>query len=273
MNIPTTTPRQQQILKLLYRHRFLTRKHIQQYFGHKDKRRSTRWLKDLKNKQCIDWLYDADDPDSRSKPAIYFLDINGIRLLRTLHQYPEEELRKRYKDKLRQQDFIDRCLLLADCCLHLEARNKGADAHYAYALEADYGDPASEYAYLSGSELIRPALAFTKWLEPPHEPAVQTYFLDLLDPSTPRYMVGKKLNAYLEYLQTDEWKAASGDNAPPIVLIACPTLAELAYAKRFIRKQLKDAYDDEIPEQIKIRFTTIEKLKTSGLTAIIWEDV
>ena len=273
MNIPAITSRQQQILKLLYRHRFLTRKHIQQYLDHRDKRRSTRWLKDLKNKQCIDWLYDANGPDSRSKPAIYFLDANGIRLLRALHQYPEEELRKRYKDRTRQQDFIDRCLLLADCCLHLEARNKGADAHYVYALEADYMDADNDFAYLADSELIRPALAFIKQPMPSTDAVGQTYFLELFDLSAPRYMVRKKLSAYLEYLQTDEWAVASGDDNAPIVLITCSTTAELIYAKRFVRKQLTDTYDDDVPGEIRIRLTTIEKLKAKGLTAVIWEEV
>lgn len=274
MNLPTTTTKQQEIIKLLYKHRFLERKHIQQYLGHIDKRRSSRWLKDLKEKQFVDWIYDADNPNERSTPAIYFLDINGIRILRNLGVYPENELRKRYKDGTRQQSFINKGLLLAECALHLEARNKQGDGklRYEYALETDYSDPDSDFNFVEESEYIHPDLVFTKSLEADDEDIRQTYIVELFDITTPRYMVKKKIKGYVEYLASDEWEQARGGEELPTVLIGCPTLAELIYTKRYARKQLNDMWDDEVPEEIKIRFSTIEKMKAKGVTAVIWED-
>src|SRR5260370_30795134 len=207
MNLPTITTKQQEIIKLLYKHRFLERKHIQQYLGHIDKRRSSRWLKDLKEKKFVDWIYDTDNPSERSTPAIYFMDINGLRLLGSLGVYPESELRKRYKDGERQKSFINKCLLLAECTLHLDARNRQSDCNlrYEYALEPDYIDPDSDFHFLEESEYIHPDLAFTKSMEADDEDIYQTYIVELFDITTPRYMVKKKIKGYVECLASNEW--------------------------------------------------------------------
>src|SRR5579884_2239122 len=108
--LPPITTKQQEILKLLYRYRFLNRTQIQTLLNHKDKRRIISWLKDLREKQYVDWRYDATDFIAKSQPAIYYLSLNGIRYLRQLDIYPNEDLRKRYKEPNRTQVFIDRCL-------------------------------------------------------------------------------------------------------------------------------------------------------------------
>jgi hypothetical protein len=80
--------------------------------GHADKRRISAWLKDLRQKQYIDWIYDPTNPGDMSKPAIYFLAANGIRLLRQAGAYSEAEVRKHYKDGSRQPSYITSCLLV-----------------------------------------------------------------------------------------------------------------------------------------------------------------
>jgi len=271
MNLPKITNKQQALTRLIYRYRFIERKQLQMLMGHTDKRRISAWLKELREKQFVDWLYDPDNPNEKSKPAIYFLGINGIRLLRELGDYPEEDLRKRYKDASRQQDFVDHCLLLADCCIHLEARDKSGEAvTYTYALEADYADPDNDYAFLSESEYIHPDLAFTKEAETDDDFINQTYLLQLFDLTTPRYMVKKKLKAYVEYFDDDEWEQYKGDEELPIVLIACPTLPELIYAKRYTKKQLEE-HELEDREDVRIRFATTEQVKRQGATGLIWE--
>lgn len=275
MNLPKITPKQQEILILLYRYRFITRKQIQILLGHADKRRSSAWLKELREQQFIDWFYDPSDPNERSTPAVYFLGLNGIRFLRQTGEYDEGELRKRYKDAGRQQDFITRCLLLADCTIQLEQRNKGDNAHYAYALEADYTSYDSDYAILADSEFIHPDLAFTKEAETDENYIKQTYLVQLFDLTTPRYMVKKKLKSYIEYFDSsepEEWQQQTGEEELPIILIACQTLAELIYAKRYARKQLED-YELDEQEDVHLRFATVEQVKRQGVTGLIWEDV
>ena len=51
------TNKQEEILWLLYTYRFLNRIQIQALMGHKGKRRIAEWLKDLRDKEYVHWIY------------------------------------------------------------------------------------------------------------------------------------------------------------------------------------------------------------------------
>lgn len=263
-NLPTITTKQQEILKLLYRYRFLNRTQIQALLKHKDKRRIISWLKDLREKQYVDWRYDATNFIARSQPAIYYLSINGVRYLRETGEYPNEELRKRYKDPNRTQVFIDRCLLIADCCIALQAKNN-SQLQYSWTLLADFADLDHEYGFLNE---LKPHLCFLK------EAGKQTtcYLLEAFDPLMPRYAIRKRIKDYEEYLTSGDWQDQTGYDDSPIILIACPTVADLLYAKRRAKKEIEDN-DLEEDEVSRIRFAIIEKIKQFGVVAKIWEEV
>jgi hypothetical protein len=270
--LPHITNKQQEILKLLYRHRFLNRIQIQAFLRHKDKGLSSKWLKDLKEKQYIEWIYSTDFAE-KTKPAIYYLSLNGVRFFRQLDEYPPEELRKRYTESSRKQPFIDRCLLLADCCNNMEARSADSSSvTYSYATEADYADPDNTYYFLNDSEFVRPQLCYFKEQDTEDGFAATSYLVEIFDATTPRYMVKKKLKGYVEFLDSDEWEQGAGDSELPIVHIACPSIAELAYAKRYTRKLLEDVGLEE-NEDVCIRFATVERIRGLGFTGRIWEDV
>jgi hypothetical protein len=262
MTLPKITNQQQAILRLLYTHRFLDRTHIQALLKHKDKRRIIAWLKDLREKQYVAWIYNPDDFTLKTKPAIYYLGLNGVRCLRQLNAYPKAELNKRYKDASRSQAYISRSLLVAECCITLNAQTT-KNTHYSYITEADYIDPQSDRHFLNE---LRPNLCFTK-----QDGLSQiNYLLEVFDATTPRYMVKKRLKDYVEFLDDGEWEHKTGESEPPIVLVACPTTADLIYCKRRTRKLLEDL---SIDGHIHIRFATVEKLKLQGVTGIIWEEI
>ena len=81
MKLPKLTMKQQEILELLYRYRFLNRIQIQTLMGHKDRKTISLWLRVLRQKQYIEWIYSTDFAE-RTKPAIYYLGLNGIRFLK-----------------------------------------------------------------------------------------------------------------------------------------------------------------------------------------------
>ena len=83
MKLPKLTTKQQEIIHLLYRYRYLDRIQIQTLMRHKDKRRVLAWLKDLRDKDYVEWIYSTDFIE-KSKPAIYYLGINGVRYLKTV---------------------------------------------------------------------------------------------------------------------------------------------------------------------------------------------
>lgn len=257
--LPSITPKQQAILKLLYKYRFLNRKQIQELLKHKDKRRIISWLKDLRDKEYVDWHYDSTDFIAKSQPAIYYLSLNGIRYLRSLNEYPNEELRKRYKEPTRTQSFIERCLLIADCCIALQAKSND-ELKYTCVLPADYIDPDGEYHFLNE---IKPQLFFSKQ----QDDETTCYLLESFEPSLPHYRLKKRLKDYVDYLASD-W---DGDNGLiPIALFICPNTADLLYVKRRIKKLLEEEWPDE---GLHVRVTTLDKVRASGVASMIWEEV
>lgn len=255
--LPSTTTKQQEILKLIYKYRFLNRPQIQALLKHKDKRRIISWLKDLREKQYVDWQYDATNFIAKSQPAIYYLSINGIRYLRETGEYPNEELRKRYKEPGRTQVFIDRCLLIADCCIALQAKSTDK-LEYLCVLPADYVDTEDPQHFLNE---LRPHLFFAKRCDD----GTINYTLENFELTLPRYQLRQRIKDYAEYI--DIWDEENG--SAPIILFICSTTADLLYVKRCVKKQIENSSNDGLV----IRVTTLDKIKASGVASMIWEEV
>ena len=292
--LPKLTKRQQEILKLLYRFRFLNRIQIQTFLGHKDYKTINLWLRDLREKQCIDWIYSTHYAE-RTKPAVYYLGLNSIRQLRQLTRtnedgerqlaYPVAELRKRYRESTRSQTYIDRCLLLADCCVRLEQQNRSgvdnADGRitYFYQTEADYLCDSSYYHLILDGELIRPNLIFCKGKydeQSEGEETLESYILEVFDPTLPRYRIKKRLDNYMQFLEEENytWKEETNTEKLPVILFVCPGTSDLIYAKRRTRWLIAKAleWEDDDVERPRMRFATEEKLKAEGVRAKIWEE-
>jgi hypothetical protein len=276
--LPSLTRKQREIIDLLYSYRFLNRKQIQAFLKHKDYKTINLWLRDLLDKQYVERIYSTDFAE-RTKPAIYYLSLNGIRHLKSFEFYPVDELNKRYRETSRSQTYIDRCQLIADCVIALEqARKVGSlpESWYFYETEADYMRE-SYYHFLSESELIHPHLCFSKEI---YEGGGDTYsdnnyLLEIFDPTLPRYRVKKRLANYVEYLdeESEEWKEGADADKLPIVMLVCPRTTDLIYAKRRMRGLLAELWEYEDEERPRIWFTTINKLKESSVTAEeIWEE-
>jgi hypothetical protein len=260
MKLLPLTAKQQDILKLLYRYRFLNRIQMQQLMGHKDHKTINVWLKDLRAKQYVVWIYSTDFTE-KTKPAIYYLGINGIRFLKTLNSYPIEELRKRYKEADRSEGFILRSMLLAGCCNDLRAKTSQS-VRYAFEMQADYINPESGYHFLGE---LSPQLCFTKQ----QGIKTTTYLLEIFDTTLPRYRVRTRLKNYVDYLIGGDWQRATGKPLP-IVLLVCPRVTDLIYAKRRTKKLLDDEWNTD---GVRIRFTTIEQLQQQGVVGEIWEQL
>lgn len=298
--LPKTTKKQQEILRLLYRFRFLNRIQIQAFLGHKDPKTINMWLRDLRAKGYVEWIYSTHFAE-KTKPAVYYLALNGVRSLRTLTRkvenedgeieivpsYPSEELRKRYKDPTRSQTYIDRCILVADCALALECednanKTKGNKLRYYYQTEADYLLGRSYYHFVLDidDELIHPNLIFCQDKlnkDGKEEQTLESCILEIFDPTLPRYRMKKRLGDYVKLLddEGDTWKEQTDTDKLPILLFVCPRTSDLIYAKRRTRKVVVDAWywEDEDTEKPRIRFTTVDKLKQHGLLAQeIWEE-
>lgn len=280
--LPNITLKQQEILDLLYTYRFLTRIHIQTLLRHKDKKTINLWLKDLRAKDYINWIYNPDHFAEKTKPAIYYLNLNGIRHFQHRGFHPSEELRKRYREHERSQTFIDRCLSIADVCTELYDEKNATHyrtTRYYYETRADYLSDGY-YHFLADNELIKPDLCFNKSAEDSDEAygdpdeIVESYVLEIFDATLPRYRLRHRLKQYVTYLdeETDEWEQGTFGDPLPTVLLVCANLTDLIYAKRRTRGLLADIWDIDDEDRPNILFTTVEKLRKHGvLTKEIWE--
>jgi len=278
--IPKITRKQREILDLIYSHRFLTRIQIQAFLKHKDKKTINLWLKDLRSKNYINWIYDTDNFVEKTKPAIYYLGVNGIRHFSNFDAHPVDELRKRYREHERSQSFIDRSLLLAECCLDLADERNGTyylkTRHY-YETEADYLND-QYYGFLIDDELIKPHLCYhvapdEEYVHP--DEIESSYILEIFDASLPRYRLRNRLKKYVQYLDEElaEWDTGTCGDPPPTVLLICATLTDLIYAKRRTRGLLAEIWEHEDEDRPHIQFTTTEKLTEHGvLNQKIWEE-
>ncbi|HSX31340.1 MAG TPA: replication-relaxation family protein [Candidatus Saccharimonadales bacterium] len=297
--LPKLTKKQQEILRLLYSFRFLNRIQIQALLRHKDPKTINLWLRDLRAKGYVEWIYSTHFAE-KTKPAIYFLALNGVRYLRTLTRkskdedgkivvvpsYPPEELRKRYKEPTRSQTYVDRCVLVADCCLALERENtvyeaKAKKLRYYYQTEAAYLLERSYYHFVLDidDELIHPHLIFCRDKlnkDGKEERTLESYILEIFDPTLPRYRMKKHLSDYVKFLDDEgsTWQEQTNTEQLPIVLFVCHRMSDLIYAKRRTRGLIAEAWywEDEDTEKPRMRFTTVDKLMQSGLlTKEIWE--
>lgn len=258
--LPTLTTKQSEILKLLYTYRYLTRPQLQTLLNHKDKRRIISWLKDLRDKQYIDWKYNADDFITKTQPAIYYLSLGGIRYLRNTRNYPNIEFKKRYKDKDGTDAFIAHCLLIVDCCLALQIKNDES-RHYTWLLPSDYTADGQRSNHLEFLRVLKPHLFFTKR----EGKAVSHYVVEDFAGTLPRYQLRKRLSQYIDFL-TNEW---TSEEPTPIALFICPTKADLIYIKRRAKLLFQDMPD----RPISLRVAAVDSVRASGVTGHIWEEV
>jgi hypothetical protein len=256
------TPKQQTILKHIYRYRFINRIQIQNLLQHKDKKRIGEWLKDLRAKGYIAWIYNKDSVAAKNIPAIYYLELESIRYLRSLNQFPADGLRKRYRESQRQPDFIERCLLVAGACVTLASPIEGVS--YKFTTESDYSDPEHEHHSLM---YIRPQLCFIKSTTSAKDCTTTNFLLEVFLTSSPRYFVQRRIKEYIEYLESSDWEEDFG--IKPIALMACPSLAELIYCKRRARRVLEMVGRSD---DTHIRFATHEDIKRGGVRGPIWEE-
>jgi hypothetical protein len=284
MKLPKITNKQSEIIGLLYRYRFLNRIQIQALLGHKDKKTINLWLRDLKTKQYIDWIYSPDDFALKTKPAIYYLSLNGVRHLKTVEAtdgsswYELEDLRKRYKEATRSQTFIDHSMLIADCCIEMIQAGRETSPtkkSWTLATEADFRHPSSAYYHLFESELVNPNLIIIKRIVKGSgankQEKVSNFLLEVFDATMPRYRIKKRLSNYVEYLGDGEWQDAIGDVKPPVLFLVCPRSSDLIYAKRRTRGILAEEWDDDDGDKPTIQFATLDNLKSSGIAGDIWE--
>lgn len=260
MLLPHITKQQKLIPTFLYKYRFLNRLHIQKLLHHKDKKTINLWLKDLVMKDYISRIYEGKILGANTKPAVFYIGVNGIRFLKTYSDCDLQVIQKLYREGSRQESFISRCLLLVDISLQLEEKSTG-DTTYTVVTESEYLHSDSELHILRG---ISPDLFFTRRVG-----KRRTYYLlEYFDSVFSQAVIRNRIKKYREFLLCGTWEEYIG-RTPPVLLFICPSVSVLIYAKRLTKRLFEEGQLDGI----SIRFTTTDEIKRLGITGDVWEDV
>lgn len=258
MTLPKITNKQQEILILIYQFRFLNRVQIQALLNHKDYKTINQWLKDLTEKEYINRIY-SDKAGENMKPAIYYLNLNGVKCIKSLGFSPVQ-IKKLNREKERSESFISKHILIADIWLDLQSKSDNK-IKFAAATSSDLTDPDYRYNFLAelGIDLLYAKISGS---------VKKYYLLEILEPTLPLYLIRKRIKNYFDFYFSNTWEDNTKENFPT-VLVICPTLAMLISIKRFTKKILSE-YDDT---ELRIEFATEQQVKASGIISEIWEEI
>ncbi len=261
MTLPKQTPKQQEIVKLHYRFRFLNSNQIQKFLNHKNKKTINTWLPDLVQKGYLQRIYDPYTFGKNTLPAVYYTGLNGIRWLRTQNDTDPGVLRKLYRDKNSSENFKNQCMLLADLYLTLRGQSING-VEYGFSTQSDFAHTSSPFHFLKE---LDPSICFMKQTK---DKKIY-YLLEVPEPTLPRYSLRKRLRTYVDFFFSNEWENNIKDPFP-VILFICPTKSDLIYSKRYTKTLLEE---NQQPEDLHIRFATVEEVKKYGVTREIWEEV
>ncbi len=221
------TPKQLEILLLLYRFRFLNRHQLQHFLNHKDPKRLNTWLKHLTTHKIIGRHYSTKLKEN-TKPAIYYLTTGAKQILSAQPTVQESQLKRVYREKLRSLRLQEHCLFLADFYLLLEqyATTQQATLHYFSATDLvthHYLPKRQPDAYIALTDAA----------------TTRRYFVLSIDPGTPRFMIRSLITHYLEYLSASTWQKQTG-NPNPSILIICPDDTFQTFVHQFGSQALEE---------------------------------
>lgn len=235
------TTKQAEILSLLYRFRFLTRKQIQTMFNHKNHRRILIWLTELKDNDYINYTYTKNFDNL---PAIYSLGKNGVKYLRKAGTISGKADRVR-KEQKSSSRFKENCIFIGDIYLSLL---KLPEAKIHFYTKTD----------LSGMEhLISPHPDAYFAIE--SKSGIKRYFLEVFSENLRTNILRHRVKAYLTYYESDDWQDNTDKPFPEIILV-CPNIKTKNHLYYYISQKLDE---DDHPN---FYLTTKELIQTNGLT-------
>lgn len=255
--LPSITKKQESIILLLFRFRFLNRIQIQKLLNHKYTSKINTWLKDLTEKEYIGRSYETAFPD-KLQPAVYHIAKNGIAFLREKNGGDAKALKKFYVEDDRSNTFVNRSLLLADIYLEFQSRaNKEVES--IVQVKSDY--PSHPLATLLCDLNPHAYIAQKK------SGQTKRSFLEILA-DLPVLRLRQRIKKYLNFYQSNEWEGTTG-TVFPTILIICPNDRVFSYVKHYLKTKLAQLDETDLI----IHLATVDQVKEFGITGDIWKPI
>ena len=214
-------PNQVQLLKLLYKFRFVSSDLLAKYKKLSRKNISNS-LNILLDQDLVDRLYDKSFK-LRGKAAIYFLTPTGLKKLKEYLVLNDNVVHAMYKNKAVSEDFINNQLLVLEVCTALQRL-------YPYTFniftrselaQFDYFPEPKPYLYLSRKK--------------PISEKQNDYLLDIITDNR-KFIIKKQIQTYINHHDSGDW----GDEEYPTVLLLCATPRIEENALKFTESLLED---------------------------------
>lgn len=256
MTFPHITPKQFEILILIYRFRFLDRVQIQTLLHHKDYRRINEWLTNLVEKEHLGRNVFKGTSD-KLLPAVYFLEKNGIAYLRKHYEdVYEVELEKRTREHEKSLNFQIHCQALGHIYLSYIDYADYLDNELTFTTQADFTSEEPTFLLYPDAHVI---------LEDLEEETKTHYAIEIIDRNTPMFTLKHRIREYIEYFYDSEWQSSSEDPFPKC-LFFCQTPSRKRALMRIIPR-LKDEFDNP---SMTFMLTTLETFAKEGLDGKLW---
>jgi hypothetical protein len=227
MQIESITPKQTEILLLLYRYRFLNSLHIQKFLDHKSHTLINHWLTDLTKRNIIQKIDVKKSGVITSKPSIYYLGLKSRSILKQNEKCHPDLLDRVYQEKRRSETFRNHCLALSDFYFHFQLAAQKLKASLSFYTSTE----VSDFAYA-------PLPVPDAYIVIEEKDQISRYFLEIIDGSEKWFVIDRRMRQYISYFKKKYWQDHVKLPFPSILLI-CPNTKLQNHLRILISNELE----------------------------------
>ncbi|KKS19635.1 hypothetical protein A2574_02940 [Candidatus Shapirobacteria bacterium RIFOXYD1_FULL_38_32] len=229
------------ILRYLYRFRFLNSSQLQRLLNHNNIRLTNYHLKNLITYNYIGKHY-SRSLGLANQPAVYYLSSGSIKVLSDSPDFDKRALKRIYREKIRSQQFIAHSSFIAEYFLYLRGESGKTKHTLHFFTKTDL---------LAHPYLIHP-LPDAYFARVDNTGNTKRYFVEVVEDSSPRFALRKRIEQYCDYIDDGKFTEATGHDFP-IILFICPGVASMIYLKKHISRIYEETSLDQIEIYIAIK--------------------
>ena len=252
----TLKKRQQEIIILLYKFRFLNRKQIQKLLNQKDKKRTIQWLSDLTKKKYVIRYYSKKIDE---EPAVYSLGTVGRKYFLEHKEIKDINillLDRVWRERKNSEASREHWMLLADIYLSLKllvGKNKGK-LHFFTHVDL------RGVKYLIRKE---PDAYFTIKEE---GGSAKGYFLNIFDSYTQWEEITLRILRYFSYFKKNQWQEYMKLPFPRVIFITPDD--KFASVNGYVKKILTEKQNG-----MQFYLSTWSEIQQQGMTSQVLHKV
>lgn len=248
--------KQLDILKLLYKFRYVNTDLVTEYENQKHRRVIQDRLKILLDQDYIGRHYN-NSYKLAGRPAVYYLRTNGIKILEQLPDVNSDTLKRCYRDKYASERFINHSMgVFKVCCQLLQSQHsdQGIDmvsSNGDMDIKCFTKTDLVSYSYFP-DPLPDIYVKYTN-IDKNGVNTLKHYFVDVVEGNVPFFVHQKRIDSYIAYDELGDWQVTK--TKLPVVLLVCDT----ARLKVRIDKYIEQAQDRALFSNTEFRTRVLEQ--------------